>query len=155
VTATLLAGPASAQVFSLTKDGFTVSGGIKAALGAVITGNTNFGAGTVRPDGTIDHNVKYAEGYVLPRVDVSYDSGNAGTLYGALAGIATKTWGGDPGNFTVNSPSDAGLDQLYGGWKSGKLFPSLGDDAIDISVGRQIFTIGDGFLIWDGHLDEG
>jgi hypothetical protein len=155
VIAPLLVSSASAQVFTLTKDGFTVSAGIKAALGGIATGNTNFGAGTLRPDGSVDHNVRYGEGYLLPRVDLSYDTGHSGTFYGALAGVAAGTLGGDPGNFTTNSPSDAGLDQLYGGWKSGKLFPALGDDAIDISVGRETFMIGDGFLISDGHLDEG
>src|SRR5579871_3315414 len=148
-------GAASAQVFSLTKDGFTLSAGIKAALGGIATGNTNFGAGTVRPDGSIDHNVAYGEGYLLPRVDLSYDTGSSGTFYGAVAAVAAGTRGGDPANFTVDSPADLDLDQLYGGWKSGKLLSSLGTDAIDISLGEEYFNIGDGFLIWDGHFDAG
>jgi hypothetical protein len=155
VMAVLFVMPASPQVYTYSEDGFTFNAGIKAALGGVATGNTNFGAGTVRPNGSVDHNVAYAEGYLLPKINLSYDTGSFGTTYGAVAGVAAATRGGDPGNFTFDSPSDIDLDQLYGGWKSGNLFSSLGDDAIDISAGRQYFQIGDGFIVWDGNLDEG
>jgi hypothetical protein len=155
VMALLLVQPGLAQVYKLTKDGFTLSAGFKAGIGGVATGNTNFGAGTLRPNGDLQHDVTYGEAYVLPRVDLSYDTGKSGTFYGASSFVAVGTRGGDPANFTVNSPAAVDLDQLYAGWRSGKVFPSLGDDAIDISVGPQIYTIGDGFLIWDGHLDTG
>ena len=153
--ALLLVQPGLAQVFSLTKNGFTLSAGIKAGLGGVATGNTNFGAGTLRPNGDLQHDVAYGEGYLLPRADLSYDTGNSGTLYGAVAAVAVGTQGGDPANFTFDSPAALNLDQLYGGWKSGKVFSSLADDAIDVSVGSQIYGIGDGFIVWDGTLDEG
>ena len=146
--------PASAQDFSLTEGGFTLRPEIKAGLGGIATGNTNFGAGTLRSNGDFDHDVDYAEGYLLPKIDLSYDTGDFGTAYGAVAGVAAATRGGDPADFTVNSPSDVALDQFYAGWKSEKLLPSLGDDAIDISVGREYFNIGDGFLVWDGHFDS-
>ena len=32
---------------------------------------------------------------------------------------------------------------------------SLGEDALDLSLGRQDFHVGDGFLIWDGNFDTG
>ena len=151
----LILSPSQAQAnYCLDKKwGFTLCLGVKAALGGIATGNTNFGAGTVRPDGSVEHDVKYGEGYILPRLDLTYDAGNNGTFYGAVAAVAAGTRGGDPANFTTDSPSDLDLDQAYGGWKSGKLFPSLGDDAIDISAGQEYFGIGDGFLIWDGHFD--
>src|ERR1700757_5265932 len=60
----LLAKPCPAQVWKLTKDGFTVSVGVKAGVGGIATGNTNFGAGFVESDGTVSHDVGYAEGYV-------------------------------------------------------------------------------------------
>jgi hypothetical protein len=153
--ALLLVQPSLAQVFSLTKNGFTLNVGFKAGLGGVATGNTNFGAGTLRPNGDLQHDVAYGEAYLLPKVDLSYDTGTSGTLYGGVAFVAVGTRGGDPANFTVDSPSAVDLDQLYAGWKSGKVFSSLGDNAIDISVGPQIYGIGDGFILWDGHLDTG
>jgi hypothetical protein len=33
------------------------------------------------------------------------------------------------------------------------LADSLGEDALDLSAGRQNFHVGDGFLIWDGNFD--
>jgi hypothetical protein len=154
VIALLLPRPVSAQVYSLNEGGFTLNLGIKGAVGGVATGNTNFGAGTVRPDGDVHHDVSYGEAFLLPKIDLSYDTGSYGTPYGGVAGVAAMSRGGDPGNFVPESRWDVDLDQLYAGWRSGKLLPSLGDDAVDISAGRQAFQIGDGFLIWDGHFDE-
>ena len=47
------------------------------------------------------------------------------------------------------------LEHLYAGWRSGDLLAdSLGEDALDLSLGRQEFQVGDGFLIWDGNFDN-
>jgi hypothetical protein len=161
VMALLPLGPASAQdaaptgdEASPTQDGFSLHPEIKAAIGGVATGNTNFGAGTFRPDGEVDHDVAYGEGYLLPKIKLNYGSADAGTTYAAVAAVAAATRGGDPANFTFDSPSDVDLDQLYAGWRSGTLLSSLGDNAIDISVGRESFQVGDGFLISDGHFDS-
>jgi hypothetical protein len=151
----VLATPCSAQVWQLTKDGFTVSAGIKAGVGGIATGNTNFGAGFVESDGTVNHNVDYGEGYVMPRIDVSFDTGNLGTFYGAASGVAGGTLGGDPAGFTQDSPTTITADEAYAGWKSGKLLSGLGENALDIVGGRADYQVGSGFIMWDGFLDEG
>lgn len=51
-------------------------------------------------------------------------------------------------------PESLSLSEAYLGWKSGRSFADLGEDAVDISAGRQNFIIGDGFLIADGTLDS-
>jgi hypothetical protein len=153
--AAVVATPCSAQFWQLTKDGFTVSAGMKAGVGAIATGNTNFGAGFLESDGTINHNVDYAEGYAQPRVDVSYDTGSIGTFYGAASGVAGGTLGGDPGGFTRDSPTAITADEAYAGWKSGNLLSGLGENAIDVVGGRAKYQVGSGFIMWDGFLDEG
>ena len=153
--AALLAAPCSAQVWQLTDNGFTISAGLKAAAGFVATGNTNFGAGFLESDGSLNRHVTYAEGYLLPRVDVGYDTGTFGSFYGAASGAGVGTLGSDPGGFTRDSPSDINPDEFYAGWKSGKLFSGLGQDVVDISGGREKYQVGSGFIMWDGHLDEG
>jgi hypothetical protein len=56
----LFAAPCSAQVRQLTDNGFTISAGLKAAAGFISTGNTNFGAGFLESDGSLNRHVTYA-----------------------------------------------------------------------------------------------
>lgn len=144
-----LTEPAAAQAVEYEIGDLTVGLGGRAGVGYVQTGNTNFGAGF-----NGDHDVNYAEGFVQPRIDLTYETGQYGSFYGAASviGAATRS-DGDPGGFTNDDPEDVDLGHLYAGWKSGQLFSALGTDAIDISAGRQDFHIGDGFLIWDGNFD--
>lgn len=53
------------------------------------------------------------------------------------------------------SPARITLEDAYIGWKSGELLPSLGKDAIDLSVGSQSYRAGTGFLFYDGGTDGG
>ena len=55
-----------------------------------------------------------------------------------------------------NTPTDVALDEAWLGWNSGSLFAdSLGEDAVDLSFGRQDFDLGSGFLIWEGATNGG
>jgi hypothetical protein len=45
------------------------------------------------------------------------------------------------------------LGHAYAGWKSGTLLSGRSTDALTVSVGRQDFHVGDGFLIWDSNFD--
>lgn len=154
----MTAAQAVAQAVEFKLGDLNIGLGGRAGLGYVLTGNTNFGAGAdVGFDGSIDdddRDVDYAEGFLQPRIDLGYETGNYGTFYGAASVIgATTRSNGDPGGFTFSNPEDIDLGHLYAGWKSGSLLSGLGTDAIDLSFGRQDFHIGDGFLIWDGNFD--
>lgn len=75
-----------------------------------------------------------------------------GELYGAATGVYTGQRQEDPrGN---NSNDIVNVEKLFLGWRYDKGIPtgipSLDIDAIDLSVGRQEYKIGSGFLIWDG-----
>jgi hypothetical protein len=53
--------------------GLRIDLGGRAGLDYALTGNTNFGAGfDVGSDGSVDHNVDYAEGFLEPTIDLSY-----------------------------------------------------------------------------------
>jgi hypothetical protein len=41
------------------------------------------------------------------------------------------------------------MEEAYMGWRSGDLFSSLGKDFLDISFGRQQYTVGNGFLFYN------
>ena len=136
-------------------DGLHVGLGGRAGLSYIKTGHTNFGAGVdVGLDGSVDHNVDYAEGFVQPRIDLSYKTESFGEFYSAASVIGAATrLNGDPGNFTFDDPADIDLGHAYAGWKSGELLSGLGTDALTLSVGRQDFHLGDGFMIWDGNFE--
>lgn len=83
-------------------------------------------------------------------------SGSNASVYGGLNLVSTATWGdGDAAGFTSGNESKTDLEDAYLGWRSGDLFPALGQDGLDISFGRQNFSIGDGFLINGDALNFG
>ncbi|KAF1053195.1 MAG: hypothetical protein GAK43_01529 [Stenotrophomonas maltophilia] len=98
----------------------------------------------------------WQEGFI--KYGLSGDQGlaGAGTLYGAFNLVSSGTWGdGDAGGFTDGSERTTRFDEAYLGWRSADLFPALGKDGVDFSLGRQIVKIGDGFIINDDGLNLG
>jgi hypothetical protein len=155
----LMAGITPALAIDLfEREGFTVGLPLELGIGSVLTDNTNFGAG--RFDlltGEATGDAQWFEGYVEPGLDLAYDTGGSGTVYGAASAIAALSRGdGDAGGFTSGDEEDVDVEYLYAGWRSGALFADgLGEDALEVSLGAQDFQVGDGFLIWDGDLDTG
>jgi Alginate export len=150
------AGGAARAVELLERDGLTIDFGFEAGIGGFLTKNTNFGLGRVDlSSGEVSGDAQWGEGYLEPSLSLDYDTPSAGVLYGGVSGVGTLTVGdGDAGGFTDGGDKELGLETLYGGWRSGALLAeSLGEDALDLSAGRQDFHVGDGFLIWDGNFD--
>ena len=78
-------------------------------------------------------------------------------LYGAYSYLYAQTVGhDDSGNtFDLNNPGEGDTEKAYVGWRSGSLLSGLGHNALDISAGRQNYTIGSGFLIYTGTSNGG
>jgi len=92
--------------------------------------------------------------------------GEYGRLDGRLSGVITTTQLGldfAGSNFydgETRSPSAMTLGDFYVRWNSGALVPTLGKDAIELSVGAQPYQIGpgdlgQGFLFWEGGKSGG
>jgi hypothetical protein len=104
-----------------------------------------------QPSGNLgDH---WFEGALKAGLSASY-SGWAGQIYGKISGAGERTYGAPPGP-VGESASSFQLDDLYVGWRSGKLLGGLGENAVDFKVGRALFQLGHGFLIWDGAAEGG
>lgn len=98
----------------------------------------------------------WREGYIKYGLSGSQELGNGGSLYGAFNLLTSGTWGdGDAGGFTEGTERRTDVEDAYLGWRSGNLFPVLGENGIDISAGRQEVIIGDGFLIKGDALNFG
>ena len=104
-----------------------------------------------QPSGNLgDH---WFEGALKAGLSASY-SGWAGQIYGKISPAGERTYGAPP-SVVGESASSFQLDDLYLGWRSGKLLQGLGENALDFKVGRAPFELGHGFLIWDGTAEGG
>lgn len=129
---------------------------LEAGLGLFSVANAQNGLGSLSSHGQRQGGRRWVEGFITPGLDGEYLL-NDTTLYGAvkLTGSATRGDGEAQRNSVTDMQPDAfGLSEAYLGWKSGLVFAALGEDAIDLSAGRQGFVIGDGFLVADGTLDS-
>jgi hypothetical protein len=89
------------------------------------------------------------ESLLRPGIDASYVLPSTQSLYGQLNAVQANTFGGiDAGGTNVNygDVQDFRIDHAFAGWRSGNLFSALDKDFLDISFGRQSYTLGDAFL---------
>jgi len=126
------------------KGEFTFSAG-----GALNTArNVNFGAGRVdqrsrQNDGS---KVDWQELYVKPGLTLSYPIASGVDLLAGASVVGATTFGdGDPGGFTRSSDGDVAPEELYAGLRAGDW---------KLTVGRQNYMIGTGFIVMDGNLDQ-
>lgn len=138
----LLIGHSSAQAYELYADDDTHLNADFLAVFGMFNSRHNY-------DGTAGGST-WREGFI--KYGVSGDQGlaGAGTGYGALNWVSSGTWGdGDAAGNTDGSERTSKIEDAYVGWRSADLFPALGKDGVDFSVGRQVVKLGRGFLIND------
>ncbi|WP_421866580.1 alginate export family protein [Motiliproteus sp.] len=90
----------------------------------------------------------WQEGYI--KTDLVGESQlDVGTLYGGAGLIALGTRGdGDGLGISTGDEADVDLENLFAGWRSAS-------GVFDISIGRQTFQLGDGFLIAGDKVSPG
>ena len=155
--APLAARPDTAAPFDLTiyKDGDTYLRPT-IALEAAIYSESNAWLGESRSF-MGDHVGYWYEWAVTGGLEGALALPDAGLLFGRASAIGTGTQGLDAAgsNFDNRYPEKLELEDLYLGWKSAQLLPSLGENALQISVGKQKYQIDEGFFMWDGASDGG
>ena len=151
------AGAALAEK-TLVEDGdFTLRGGVNGAAAYLDEANTCYGDSH---EGTSwcgsapqNRDIRWIDGFVQVSLSGDWVMGDAGRLFGGANAFASATRGaGDVYRITENG-EEATPDVFYIGWASGETLSGLGTDALKISVGNQRFSIGDGFVIYDGVGD--
>ncbi len=146
----VIPGFANAELPLYEQNGFQLNLSLDLAAGTFFIDNANFGAGN--SDG--EQNINWSEGYFKPVLNASYAADSFGEIYSGFSYVASATFDdGDLAEFTTGDSDGFESEQLYIGFKTDKL-ASLGIDSFDLSVGEQEFTIGDGFLVWDGEFDS-
>ena len=96
---------------------------------------------------------QWFEGYVKPALSGHYTLASESELYGKVSAVGERTYGSVPSPFGEDV-SSFGPDDLYFGWRSGKAF-TIGDNAVDLSIGRNQYQLGHGMLLYDGASEGG
>ena len=104
-----------------------------------------------------DHVGYWWEWAVTGGLDGALSLGGAGLLFGRTSLVGTGSQGLDAAgsDFDNRYPEKLEFEDAYLGWRSGVAFPTLGTDALEISVGKQRYQIDEGFFMWDGGSDGG
>jgi hypothetical protein len=105
-----------------------------------------------------DHVGAWGEFGVVPGLEGQLSLADAGALRARVSGVYTTTQIGldaAGSNLDPRHPNKFLLEDAYVGWTSGVLFPSLGTDAIDLSIGSQPYQAGTGLLFCDGSTNGG
>ncbi|CAH0199712.1 hypothetical protein ABH908_002899 [Pseudomonas frederiksbergensis] len=144
----LLIADSSAQAYELYADNDTKVTGNFLAVYGMFNSRKNY-------DGTTGGS-SWREGFIKYGLSVEQTLGGLGSAYGTANMVSSGTWGdGDAAGITDGTERTTKFDEAFAGWRSGDLFPVLGKDGVDVSFGRQVITLGDGFIINDDGLNLG
>ena len=111
----------------------------------------NYGLGAIDSLGETERSTAYL--VAKPKIDLQLPLANyalvgASSLYGALSVVAATTQlDGEISGQTARAGDWAvSTDHAYLGWRN---------EVVDLSVGGQEFSVGDGFIIGDGNYNKG
>lgn len=129
----------------------TVTPTLKSLLGLQRGNGINYGLGAFDSLGETERSTLYLA--VKPRVDLSLaldpaSAAGPSSLYGGVSVVAaTTTLDGEiSGQVARSGDSAFDTDHAYVGWRN---------ELVDLSVGGQEFTVGDGFIVGDGNFNQG
>ena len=105
-----------------------------------------------QPSGDLSDN--WSEASVKPAVSAVYTTGSSAQVYGKLSAVGTRTFGAAP-DLVGNDESYFDIEDAYIGWRSGTSLEGLGENALDFTIGRTQYTLGQGMLLYDGSADGG
>ncbi len=104
------------------------------------------------PSGDLSDN--WFEGSLKGALGAQYTIGNSSQFYGKLSAVGERTYGAGA-SVVGDDASSFGVEDLYVGWRSGNSLASLGENALDFTVGRTQYKLGHGMLLWDGAAEGG
>jgi len=96
---------------------------------------------------------QWFEGFVKPALSAVYAQPSSSEFYGKISAVGERTYGAVPEPFG-HDVSSFGPEDLYVGWRSGTSL-SIGENAVDLTIGRAPFKLGHGFLLYDGASEGG
>ena len=147
-----LALPLESRAYELYNQGGQVLNAKVEAVFAAMHSDENYATTGTRDSDSSN----WREGFVKYGLNGSSELEGKASVYGAFSLLSSGTWGdGDAAGFTEGTERRTAVEDAYLGWRSGSIFPSLGENGIEISTGRQEVIVGDGFLIKGDALSLG
>lgn len=106
----------------------------------------------VRPDPSGNLSDNWLESFAKPALSADLKTGKS-ELYGKLSVVGERTFDAPP-PIVGSEASSFQIEDAFVGWRSGKAL-GLGENALDLSFGREQYKIGHGMLLWDGGGEGG
>lgn len=147
-----LALPIESRAYELySQDGNVLNSKVEAVFAAMHSDERYATTG-----GRDSRSSNWREGFIKYGLNGSSELDSQSSVYGAFSLLSSGTWGdGDAAGFTEGTERRTEVEDAYLGWRSGSLFPTLGENGIEFSAGRQEVVVGDGFLIKGDALNFG
>jgi hypothetical protein len=123
---------------------------LDAGLGTFGFNNSLYANAHPDPSGDLSEN--WVESFAKPALSATYGL-SKGELYGAISAVGERTYAAPP-PLVGDEASSFQVEDLYLGWRSGTAL-DVGENALDLTVGRTQYKIGTGFLLWDGGGEGG
>lgn len=105
-----------------------------------------------RPDPSGDLSDNWVESFIKPALSASYGLGKS-ELYAKLSAVGERTFAAPP-PLVGEEASSFQTEDLLLGWRSGTAM-GVSENALDFTVGRARYTLGHGFILWDGGGEGG
>ncbi|HJS42913.1 MAG TPA: hypothetical protein VJ755_05540 [Gemmatimonadales bacterium] len=148
-----IAGQASAQRKDARPTGLPTklewTFNLDAGLGAFGFANSLYA--DVRPDPSGDLSDNWLESFIRPGITGTMPAGK-GTLVAKFSVVGERTYAAPP--LVGSEASSFKVEDLSLAWRSGKEL-SIGENALEVTLGRARYTIGHGLLLWDGGGEGG
>jgi len=133
-----------------------IAPGISAGAAVFMENRSWFGESEFNVLGSADD---WAEGYLEPQIKGQFTfPGTNNRLCGRLSAIASGTRGGldaAGSNLDDRAPTDVTLEQAYLAVIGEDMLPLEQESVLALSLGRQDYKVGTGFLFYDGGTDGG
>jgi hypothetical protein len=126
--------------------------GFDAGFGTFSFLNSLFTNPRDEPSGDLSDN--WLESYIKPSISAVRRLGNGSAIAGTLSAVGERTYGGAP-TIVGEDFSSFAPDELSVSWRSGTAFERFDKNALEFTVGRAPYQIGQGFLLYDGAGEGG
>ena len=102
------------------------------------------------PSGNLSDN--WEESFVKPKLSGEFNLKHS-TIYAAASVVGERTFSAPPPLVGTEAAS-FGPEDLYIGWRSGTTLGKK-ENILDLTVGRAVYRIGHGMMLWDGAAEGG
>ena len=96
---------------------------------------------------------QWFEGYVKPALSGTYTLASSSEIYGKVSAVGERTYGSVPDVFGADVSSFGPKTFRLAGDRESR--STIGENALDFTVGRTQYRLGHGFLLFDGAAEGG